>query len=133
MVGDLCGIIIITDITFSHRCPQNSDPSTNFQYQSIHNVAKFTLLLLLERPDVKRLPLLLIFILPLGVHAEKGQSIMFGDPDPIYQEKTLDTTADEQNEHCKQLRRQMEELKGKPQRRWAVSERIKLECQAPSD
>ncbi len=81
----------------------------------------------------KLLLLLSIFTLPLGAHAEKGRSIMFGDPDPIYQEKTLDTTAEEQSEHCKQLRRQMEELKGKPQRRWAVSERIKLECQPPSD
>ncbi len=82
---------------------------------------------------MRKLLLLSILILPLGVHAEKGRSIMFGDPDPIYQEKTTDSTADEQAEHCKQLRQQMEELKGKPQRRWAVSERIKLECQPPSD
>lgn len=82
---------------------------------------------------MRKLLLLSILILPLCVHAEKGRSIMFGDPDPIYQEKTLDTTDDEQAEHCKQLRQQMNALKGKPQRRWAVSERIKLECQPPSN
>jgi thymidylate synthase len=73
----------------------------------------------------------LLTALPLAGHAEKGQSIMFGDPDPIYQEKSRDTTAETHNEHCKQLRRQMDELKGKPQRRHAVTERYKLECQAP--
>jgi hypothetical protein len=56
---------------------------------------------------------------------------MFDDPDPVYQEKTRDTAADEQSEHCKQLRLQRDELKGKPQRRHAVSERYKLECQPP--
>lgn len=75
--------------------------------------------------------MLSILILPLAVHAEKGQSIMFGDPDPIYQEKTRDTAAEEHSEHCKQLRQQRDALKGKPQRRHAVSERYKLECQPP--
>lgn len=28
---------------------------------------------------------------------------MSGDPDPIYQEKTRDTTTEEHSEHCKQL------------------------------
>ncbi len=76
--------------------------------------------------------LLSVCTLPFSAHAEKGQSIMFGDPDPIYQERTRDTTAEEHNEHCKQLRRQMDELKGKPQRRHAVAERYKLECQPPA-
>jgi len=82
---------------------------------------------------VKQLFLLLALItLPFGAHAEKGQSIMFGDPDPIYQEKTRNTTNEEHSEHCKQLRQQMDELKGKPQRRHAVVERYKLECQPPT-
>ena len=76
--------------------------------------------------------LLMICILPLSAYAEKGQSIMFGDPDPIYQERTRDTAAEEHSEHCKQLHRQMEELKGKPQRRHAVVERYRLECQPPA-
>ena len=82
---------------------------------------------------MKQLLLLLsICTLPLGAYAEKGQSIMFGDPDPIYQEKNRDTAAEEHSKHCKQLRRQMEELKGKPQRRHAVVERYKLECLPPA-
>ena len=82
---------------------------------------------------MKQLLLLLsISTLSLGTHAEKGQSIMFGDPDPIYQEKTRETAAEEHSEHCKQLRRQMVELKGKPQRHHAVVERYKLECQPPT-
>ena len=78
--------------------------------------------------------LLILFIASIASasHAEKGQSIMFGDPDPIYQEKTRDTAAAEHDEHCKQLRRQIDELKGKPQRRHAASERFRLECQAPT-
>jgi thiaminase len=81
---------------------------------------------------MKQLLLLLsICALPYSAYAEKGQSIMFGDPDPLYQERTPDTTAEEHSEHCKQLRRQMDELKGKPQRRHAVAERYKLECQPP--
>jgi thymidylate synthase len=83
---------------------------------------------------VKQLLILLpLCALPLGAHAEKGQSVMFGDPDPIYQEKTRDTANEEHSEHCKQLRRQMDELKGKPQRRHAVVERYKLECQPPAN
>lgn len=78
------------------------------------------------------LVLLSICALPFSAYAEKGQSIMFGDPDPIYQEKTRDTAAEEHSEHCKQLRRQMVELKGKPQRHHAVVERYKLECQPPT-
>ena len=83
---------------------------------------------------MKQLLLLLpLCTLPLGTHAEKGQSIMFGDTDPIYQERKRDMAAEEHSEHCKQLRRQMEELKGKPQRRHAVAERYRLECQPPAN
>ena len=76
--------------------------------------------------------LLSITVLSTATLAEKGQSIMFGDPDPLYQEKKRDTAAEEHSEHCRQLRRQMDELKGKPQRRHAVVERYKLECQPPT-
>jgi thymidylate synthase len=68
-------------------------------------------------------------ILPCVCHADKGQSIMFGDPDPIYQQRTRDATADEQAEHCKQLHAQMEELKYKPLRRNAAVERYRIECE----
>lgn len=74
--------------------------------------------------------LLMLSLLALSFtcHAEKGQSIMFGDQDPIYTEKTPDREAAGMAEHCKQLRRQMDDLKGKPQRRNAVAQRYRLEC-----
>jgi hypothetical protein len=66
--------------------------------------------------------------LSFSVQAEKGQSIMFGDPDPIYTETTLDTRADDKAEHCKKLKQQMDELKGRPLRRNPVVKRYQIEC-----
>ena len=73
--------------------------------------------------------------LSFGVHAdsEKGQSIMFGDPDPIYTEKTVDTTADDHAAFCKKLRKQMESLEGNPLRRNSVEKRYQIECVGQSD
>lgn len=76
--------------------------------------------------------LTLIFVLlclPAISQAEKGQSIMFGDQDPLQIERTRDTTADEQAAHCKQLRQRMDELKGRPQSRNAVIRRYRVECE----
>lgn len=66
--------------------------------------------------------------LSLTAQAEKGQSIMFGDPDPVYTEKTTDTAADEHAELCKKLRQQMKDLEGKPLRRNPVVRRHQEEC-----
>jgi len=55
---------------------------------------------------------------------------MFGQPDPICQERTGDTTANEQAEHCGQLRAQMDELKCRPLGRNAVVERDRIECES---
>lgn len=74
----------------------------------------------------------ILYALPCVCLADKAQSIMFGDTDPIYQESVRDTASDEQAEHCKQLRAQMEELKYRPLRRNAVVERYRIECQ-PDD
>ena len=73
--------------------------------------------------------LLALCTLPLAGQAEKGQSIMFGDPDPIYSEPVKKDPAKEKADYCNDLRRQMDELKGKPQRRNAVVQRYQLECQ----
>jgi len=70
-----------------------------------------------------------LLCLPAISQAEKGQSIMFGDKDPLHVERTRDTTADEQADHCKQLRQRMNELKGRPQSRNAVVRRYRVECQ----
>jgi len=80
------------------------------------------------KPVLLVLPLL---ALSVASHAEKGQSIMFGDQDPVYTEKTRDPGITDQAEHCKQLRRQTDELKGKPQRRNALVQRYRLECVQP--
>ena len=77
------------------------------------------------------LMMLPLLALSSASQAEKGQSIMFGDQDPVYTEKTRAPPATEQAEHCRQLRRQMDELKGKPQRRNAVVQRYRLECVQP--
>ena len=73
--------------------------------------------------------LFVLLCLPVISQAEKGQSIMFGDQDPLYVERTRDTKADEQADHCTQLRKRMNELKGRPQSRNAVIRRYRVECE----
>ena len=70
----------------------------------------------------------LALALSFTVQAEKGQSIMFGDPDPIYTETSPDTRADDKAEHCKKLKQQMDDLKGRPLRRNPVVKRYQIEC-----
>lgn len=73
--------------------------------------------------------LLALSALPLSSLAEKGQSIMFGDPEPLYGEPAKKDPAKEKTDYCNELRRQMDELKGKPQQRNMVIQRYELECQ----
>lgn len=73
--------------------------------------------------------ILALSTLPLGSLAEKGQSIMFGDPDPIYGEPVKNDTAKDKADFCNELRKQMDELKGRPQQRNMVIQRYELECQ----
>jgi hypothetical protein len=73
--------------------------------------------------------ILALCALPLASVAEKGQSIMFGDPDPMYSGTVKKDPAREKADFCSDLRRQMDQLKGKPQQRNAVVQRYKLECQ----
>lgn len=83
-----------------------------------------------ETGNMRHMPLLFILIiLPPGAHAEKGQSVMFGDPDPVSSQPGRDTAEQEKTDLCKELRREMDALKGKPQRRNAVVQRYRLECQ----
>ncbi|MDX2418286.1 MAG: hypothetical protein QNK19_12565 [Xanthomonadales bacterium] len=75
----------------------------------------------------------LVFLLVMlgfsfATQAQKGQSIMFGDQDPMYTEKTADTAADEHAELCKKLKQQMKDLEGKPLRRNPVVRRHQEEC-----
>ena len=79
---------------------------------------------------MKQVTLILVLCaLPLACVAEKGQSIMFGDPDPVYTESVTKDPAQEKADYCNELRKQMDELKGKPQQRNAAVQRYQLECQ----
>ncbi len=74
----------------------------------------------------------LLFILaaiPLSGLAEKGKSIMFGDQDPVYQERMTDTSADEQAAHCKALKQRINSLSLRPLSRNAAIQRYQLECE----
>ena len=56
----------------------------------------------------------------------RGQSVMFGDDQGSLTEQP--TKADQLTERCKNLSRNVEALKGKPQRRYAAAQRYEAEC-----
>ena len=79
---------------------------------------------------MKRAPILLVLAMSAGtVYAEKGKSIMFGDEDPVYQERMVDTSADEQAAHCKALKQRINSLSLRPLSRNAAIQRYRLECE----
>jgi hypothetical protein len=79
---------------------------------------------------MKRLILVVaLCTLPLSSLAEKGQSIMFGDQDPIHAETMASDPAREKADYCNKLRKEIDELKGKPQRRNMAIQRYELDCQ----
>lgn len=81
-------------------------------------------------PTVKRtLLLVMLAAIPLSAQAEKGKSIMFGDQDPVYQERMVDTSADEQAAHCKALKQRINSLSLRPLSRNAAIQRYRLECE----
>jgi hypothetical protein len=100
----------------------------------VQNVTLHTSRYTQPEAGIKRfLPLFFILIVLLaGVHADKGQSIMFGDPDPFTMQPVTNAAEQEKTYLCKQLRRDMDALKGKPQQRNAVIQRYRLECEPPS-
>lgn len=61
-----------------------------------------------------------------AAQAQKGESVMFGDTaTPLLQP---DAAADH-GERCEALRREVDALKGKPQRRMTAMQRYEAECQ----
>ena len=82
-----------------------------------------------ERTMKQIVILLALCTLPLSSLAEKGQSIMFGDQDPVYTESVKTDPAKEKADYCSDLRKQMDELKGRPQKRNMVIQRYQLDCQ----
>lgn len=59
----------------------------------------------------------------------RGQSIMFEQDRRYLTEKPPQD--DTRWERCRELSRQVEALKGKPQRRYAAAQRYEAECKAP--
>ncbi|MFV1973352.1 MAG: hypothetical protein ACC648_06490 [Thiohalobacterales bacterium] len=73
----------------------------------------------------------LIFVLlclPVVSQAEQGQSTMLDNQDPFYDKRSGNAAAEEQADHCTQLRQRMNELKGRPLSRNAVIRRYRVEC-----
>jgi hypothetical protein len=73
--------------------------------------------------------LFMLTTLALPGQAEKGKSIMFGDQDPVYQERVVDTSADEQAAHCKALKQRINSLSLRPLSRNAAIQRYQVECE----
>lgn len=60
----------------------------------------------------------------------RGQSIMFGDkPGNEYEHLTTQPREKSVGERCVEMARQVERLKGKPQRRSAMAARYREECE----
>lgn len=55
------------------------------------------------------------------------------DKKPAFMRQEGQSNGDEITDHCAKLRQEYDSLKGKPQRRWALKERYKAECQAYFD
>jgi len=77
---------------------------------------------------MKKLFLFLILFSPLA-SAETNQSIMFTEQETAINQKPVTLSTSKHGKHCDKLRQERLALKGKPQRRWAISERIKIECE----
>ncbi|MES9828423.1 MAG: hypothetical protein ABW201_09180 [Candidatus Thiodiazotropha sp.] len=72
------------------------------------------------------LVLILAFAALDNALAEKGQSIMFQPKEHPFMEPPKEV--DDEAAQCAQLAKQIEALKGKPQRRHAARERYRLMC-----
>lgn len=68
------------------------------------------------------------------VLAQQPGSIMYSNEPAISSGQSIYSSSpnihkgDEQSKHCTELARKVEALKGKPQQRYAASERYKMEC-----
>jgi len=69
----------------------------------------------------------------LVVADERGQSIMFQDQPDRYDHLTTEPkdAGKDLGDKCMQMSRQIEQLKGKPQRRHALIKQYQVECQEP--
>lgn len=77
-----------------------------------------------------------LFVFPLitastlsALAEDRPQSIMFDHTDDKSDLTTSPARAADRSERCAELARQVDALKGKPQRRFAASQRYEAECQ----
>ena len=75
----------------------------------------------------------LLFAVTVAVNAaEQSQSIMFKDKNEgkyDYLTKPPESDSSTEVDECARMSAQIEELRGKPQRRYALMERYRAECQ----
>ena len=62
--------------------------------------------------------------------AQQPMSVMNKEAQPLYSSSPRIESGEERSKHCTKLAKQVEELKGKPQRRYAAAQRYKQECGA---
>lgn len=60
--------------------------------------------------------------------AQQPGSVLNTDQETIYSSSPGISKNSAQSEHCKELHKKIDELKGKPQRRYAAAQRYKAEC-----
>jgi hypothetical protein len=75
--------------------------------------------------------LLPLALIPLNLMAEEPNPPVIPSGKPMYSASPSISGGDKLSEHCKELSLQVQQLKGQPQRRWAVNERYKAECVQP--
>jgi hypothetical protein len=76
--------------------------------------------------------LLLVLLLTVGSQAfaeKQAHSIMFGDSEQPSDLTAKPETTTTQTDRCADLAREIEALKGKPQRRFTASQRYQAECE----
>jgi len=64
---------------------------------------------------------------------DKAGDTYSDDQTPAFLREEIQSNGDELIDECNKLKREYDSLKGKPQRRWALKERYKAQCQAYFD
>lgn len=104
-------LLLLTVFIYSHASFAQDDPVLNLE-------------ITLEPDDPK----------PLIIEdGDKANDTFSEDQTPAFLQEGNQSSGDELTDECIQLKREYDSLKGKPQRRWALKERYKVECQAYFD
>lgn len=63
-----------------------------------------------------------------NVENSTSDSKVMAKPDPLYDYMNQDSATTNNEKYCAELSKKIQELKGKPQRRYAAQQRYDLEC-----